>query len=75
MIKRILIALSVCILSVAQVNADKTSDQVSQWRQSHEQQIVDEFAELLRIPNVASDTGNIRKNAIHIAGLLKEVGM
>jgi acetylornithine deacetylase/succinyl-diaminopimelate desuccinylase-like protein len=55
--------------------ADQVSDQVSQWRQSHEQQIVDDFAGLLSIPNVASDKPNIRKNANHISQLLKDVGM
>ncbi|NOR19824.1 MAG: M20/M25/M40 family metallo-hydrolase [Xanthomonadales bacterium] len=75
MIKRFLISTSVLLLCTAHTHADQTSDQVSQWRQSHEQQIVDEFAELLSIPNVASDTANIRKNARHISGLLKDVGM
>jgi acetylornithine deacetylase/succinyl-diaminopimelate desuccinylase-like protein len=44
------------------------------WRQAHEQQIIDGFAELLSIPNVASDTANIRRNAEHIAGLLQPRG-
>lgn len=47
---------------------------VREWRQAHEQQIVDSFAELLRIPNVASDTANIRRNAEHISGLLGRAG-
>jgi len=55
--------------------ADQVSGQVSQWRQSHEQQIVDEFSKLLSIPNVASDKPNIRKNANHISQLLKNAGM
>lgn len=44
------------------------------WRQAHEQQIIDGFAELLSIPNVASDAANIRRNAEHIAGLLQPRG-
>jgi acetylornithine deacetylase/succinyl-diaminopimelate desuccinylase-like protein len=44
------------------------------WRQAHEQEIIDGFVELLAIPNVASDTVNIRKNAEHIAGLLEPRG-
>lgn len=56
-------------------HAEQVSDQVSQWRQSHEQQIVDEFAELLKIPNVASDSLNIRRNADHISQLFRDVGM
>jgi acetylornithine deacetylase/succinyl-diaminopimelate desuccinylase-like protein len=57
------------------VSADQVSDQVNQWRQVHEQQIVDRFAALLSIPNVASDTANIRRNANHISRLLKDGGM
>jgi len=48
---------------------------VNQWRQDQEQQIVDQFTELLSIPNVASDTANIRRNAIFISKLLEEAGM
>jgi acetylornithine deacetylase/succinyl-diaminopimelate desuccinylase-like protein len=40
------------------------------WRQDHEQQIIDGFVEMLRIPNVSSDEINIRRNAQHIRELL-----
>jgi acetylornithine deacetylase/succinyl-diaminopimelate desuccinylase-like protein len=33
------------------------------WRVEHEQQILQEFSSLLAIPDVASDTSNIRRNA------------
>ncbi len=45
-----------------------------EWRQSHEQQIVDGFVDLLSIPNVASDTVNIRRNAEFILDLLPSRG-
>jgi acetylornithine deacetylase/succinyl-diaminopimelate desuccinylase-like protein len=45
------------------------------WRMDNEQLIVDRFSELLRIPNVASDSVNIRRNAVHISGMLEEAGM
>ena len=69
------------------------AEQVRDWRQSHEQQIVDAFhtdggqraqqlcvslqqlrgpLELLSIPNVASDTANIRRNADFIGKLLTD---
>ncbi len=51
------------------------ADQVSQWRQAHEQQIMDQFAELHSIPNVASDKVNIRRNIDLISKMLAEVGM
>jgi len=75
MISRILFSVSLCLSCAAYVNADQTSEQVSQWRQDHEQQIVEQFSELLSIPNVASDEANIRRNANHISQLLKDVGM
>jgi len=75
MFTRLLTAVSMCFICMGSTYADQVSDQVSQWRQSHEQQIVDEFARLLSIPNVASDKPNIRKNANHISQLLKNAGM
>lgn len=50
------------------------AEQARVWRQAHEQQIIDGFAKLLSIPNVASDAANIRRNAEYIAGLLRPRG-
>jgi len=44
------------------------------WRQQNEQAIVDGFAALLSIPNVASDSENIRRNAEYISQLLPPRG-
>ncbi len=41
----------------------------------HQREIVQQFAQLLAIPNNASDTTNIRKNAEYIAGQLKQRGV
>ena len=59
-----------------QVSADpaEVAEQVRNWRQVHEQQIVDRFADLLRLPNVASDSVNIRRNAEAITSLLEPRG-
>jgi acetylornithine deacetylase/succinyl-diaminopimelate desuccinylase-like protein len=73
MLVRTLLATSLFVSGM--VYADQTTELVSEWRQSHEQQIVDEFASLLSIPNVASDKANIRKNAQHISALFESVGM
>jgi acetylornithine deacetylase/succinyl-diaminopimelate desuccinylase-like protein len=51
-----------------------TAAQVRAWRQAHEQQIVDRFADLLSLPNVASDAADIRRNAIAITDLLQPRG-
>lgn len=42
-----------------------------EWRRQNEQSIIDGFIELLSIPNVASDTVNIRRNADYISGILQ----
>jgi acetylornithine deacetylase/succinyl-diaminopimelate desuccinylase-like protein len=42
------------------------------WRVAHEQQILQEFTRLLSIPNVASDTANIRRNADTLVQLLEQ---
>ncbi len=46
-----------------------------QFRRAHEHEIVDEFRALLAIPNVASDTANIRRNATLIRTLLERRGV
>jgi hypothetical protein len=48
---------------------------VRAYRSAHEVEIVQEFAELLAIPNRASDGVNIRRNAEHIAAMLRQRGV
>jgi acetylornithine deacetylase/succinyl-diaminopimelate desuccinylase-like protein len=60
--------------SPAQADPAAVAEQARQWRQAHEQEIIDGFAALLSIPNVASDTVNIRRNSSHISGLLEARG-
>lgn len=69
------VRISLAALLFFSLVADATADPINQWRQAHEQQIVDQFAELLSIPNVAADMNNIRKNADHISQLMKDAGM
>lgn len=45
------------------------------WRTNHEQQILAEFAELLAIPNLASDKANIQRNAEAIRALCEKRGL
>ncbi|HEY0303539.1 MAG TPA: M20/M25/M40 family metallo-hydrolase [Longimicrobiales bacterium] len=45
------------------------------YRQQHEAEILAEFTKLLTMPNVASDSVNIRKNARYIANALSGVGV
>ena len=47
---------------------------VREYRQQHEAEIVRSFAELLSLPNVASDTANITRNADAISRMLEQRG-
>jgi len=75
---RLTSAVAALLLTVftAALPADPASvaEQTRQWRQAHEQDIIDGFAELLSLPNVASDTVNIRHNADYITRLMKRRG-
>jgi acetylornithine deacetylase/succinyl-diaminopimelate desuccinylase-like protein len=46
-----------------------------QYREAHEAEIAREFAELLAIPNVASDTANIGRNATAVMAMLRRRGV
>ena len=65
--------LALALLNVAAVWADPAGI-ARDWRAKHEQEIIDGFVEMLAIPNVASDSENIRRNAGHISGLLQARG-
>src|SRR5438270_1243736 len=47
---------------------------VREYRQQHEAEIVSSFAQLLALPNVASDTANIMRNADAIGKMLEQRG-
>jgi len=51
------------ILITIPAGADNNLLKVRKYRQAHEHQIIQEFVDLLSIPNVSSDKKNIRKNA------------
>lgn len=48
---------------------------IRDYRSQHEGAIIKEFVSLLTIPNVASDTANIKKNAVFIAGMMQKRGI
>jgi acetylornithine deacetylase/succinyl-diaminopimelate desuccinylase-like protein len=50
----------------------QTQDKVREYRQANEPRILKEFTTLLAIPNVASDTQNIRRNAALIVEMMKQ---
>ncbi|HET9483104.1 MAG TPA: M20/M25/M40 family metallo-hydrolase [Xanthomonadales bacterium] len=48
---------------------------VASWRIAHEAAIVEEFTALLRLPNVATDAADIRRNAEAISTMLRARGL
>ena len=46
-----------------------------EYRAAHEHEIVNEFVELLRIPNVSNDADNIQRNAAAIAEMMRRRGL
>jgi acetylornithine deacetylase/succinyl-diaminopimelate desuccinylase-like protein len=50
-------------------------DEVRAWRRAHEGAVLREFADLLSLPNVASDEANIARNAERIAAMLRQRGL
>ncbi len=72
-----IIGLCLSAASSAQDNArspQHVRDVVREYRQMHEADIVRDYAKLLSLPNVASDTQNIRANASFIMDQLERRG-
>ena len=53
----------------------QTQEKVRDYRRANEHRILKEFITLLSIPNVASDTQNIRRNAALIVEMMKQRGL
>jgi len=69
------LALLAPVPALAAPHPDPDTRRVREWRGQHEQAIVDEFAEFLRIPDVSSDAANIRRNAEFIAAMMRKRGI
>src|SRR5947208_13719550 len=63
------------LLLISSAAAQSAADAGREWTAAHRQQILDQFTRLLTIPNMASDTANIRRNAETLLGMLKERGV
>src|SRR5437660_8026121 len=65
--------------TLAQKQTPPTPAQVAQeireYRMENENRIVRELSEFLAIPNIASDTSNIQKNAAHLVEMLEARGI
>src|SRR5256885_289400 len=53
----------------------QVAQEVRDYRMDNEERIVRELSEFLSIPNIASDTPNIQKNAAHLVGTLEARGI
>ncbi len=80
--RNILVALLIVVLParmLAQKSASPAPAQVAQevrdYRMNNEDRIVRELGEFLAIPNVASDTPNIQRNAAHLVEMLEARGI
>jgi acetylornithine deacetylase/succinyl-diaminopimelate desuccinylase-like protein len=67
-----LCALGLAISSAAE--GDSSRDTVRVWRKAHEKAILTDFVTLLSMPNVATNIGDVEKNAAYIEGQLKARG-
>ena len=68
-------ALAILIAGLCTTVAAQSPDPVRAWVNSHQRDIVRQYADLLAIPNNASDSVNIRKNADYIASQLNQRGV
>jgi acetylornithine deacetylase/succinyl-diaminopimelate desuccinylase-like protein len=53
----------------------EVAQEVRDYRMNNEDRIIRELSEFLAIPNVASDTANIQKNAAHLVEMLEARGI
>jgi acetylornithine deacetylase/succinyl-diaminopimelate desuccinylase-like protein len=81
-LRNIVVTLLIALLpypAVAQKSTLPASVQVAQevrdYRMDNEDRIVRELCEFLSIPNIASDTPNIQKNAAHLVEMLEARGI
>src|SRR5918997_6946678 len=56
-------------------NAASVRAEVRRYRVAHDAEILRELADLLALPNVASDSVNIRANARHLVAMLERRGV
>ena len=63
------------VLAGPAIPPNQVVQEVRQYRSANEDRIVRELTEFLAIPNVASDTENIQKNAAHLVEMLEARGI
>ena len=66
---------SMACARVFAVDPTTVANEVRAWRAQHEREILQEFSDLLAIPNLASDAPNIKRNAAMIRAMLEKRGL
>jgi acetylornithine deacetylase/succinyl-diaminopimelate desuccinylase-like protein len=69
------LALAVFASSIQAADSTAVARTTNAWRAQHEREILEEFSALLALPNVASDSANIERNAAAIRALLEKRGL
>jgi len=71
------LAIAACILAsrVLAQDAERVRSAVRAYQQAHDVEVVRELADFLAIPNLASDSVNIRRNARFIVAMLERRGI
>jgi len=72
---RALILSALVLLKLASAQSNPATTAARDWQQAHRAQILHEFTELLSIPNVATDTENIQRNANALVAMLQKRGV
>src|SRR5688572_26414914 len=73
---KLLVLFACIVFTFANVSSQvNVASSVRAYRQSNEHRLFNEFIELLSIPNVASDTPNIRKNADYLVAEMQKRGL
>lgn len=70
-----LLVLAFVFVSSSVIGQTSDGNLVRSFRQAHELRIIDEYIKLLSIPNVASDTPNIRRNADFLVERMRKAGL
>ena len=66
---------SVIFTTLLAADPATVAQQARTWRAEHEREILQEFSDLLAIPNLASDAPNIQRNAETIRAMLEKRGL
>jgi acetylornithine deacetylase/succinyl-diaminopimelate desuccinylase-like protein len=72
LMRRLLFFFLLAAMGVTVVGQGPQTRRITEWRERHEQAIIGEFTSFLSIPNLASDSVNIQKNAAFILRMMQD---